>query len=76
MPRDADYLAIDLLQQILVQEPNLRINWDEIRNHKFYSDVNWSDVEHKKQKSVPYKPNPMKHKYLLQNTYPLLNNQM
>jgi hypothetical protein len=31
--------------------------------------MNWKDVEEKKLEPIPYKPNPMKYRYLLQNKY-------
>lgn len=68
MPRDAT--ARDLLQQILVLEPNLRLQFKDIKQHKFFADIDWKKVANKELEPVPYKPNPLKYRYLLQNSYP------
>jgi len=70
MPRDADQATRDLLSQILVVEPNLRLSIEDIKSHKFFSEIDWKKAAKKQLEPVPYKPNPMKYRYLLQNTYP------
>jgi len=42
MPRDSDQATRDLLQQIFVQEPNLRISLENMKQHKFFSDIDWA----------------------------------
>ena len=63
MPRDST--ARDLLQQILVLEPNLRLQFQDIKQHKFFADIDWKKVAKKELEPVPYKPNPLKYRYLL-----------
>ena len=41
--------------------------------HKFFNGIDWRAVSERKL-PVPYTPNPMKYKYLLQNTYPEVSN--
>jgi len=75
-----DQTVRDLLQQIFELEPNLRINLEGIMSHKvFMADQNsnfWKSVAAKTLNNgeVPYKPNPMKYKYLLQNQYDMVSN--
>ncbi|CDW91165.1 camp dependent protein kinase a catalytic subunit [Stylonychia lemnae] len=70
MPREADSTARDLITQILVLEPNLRLSIDEIKAHKYFAEYDWKKVTEKQLSNIPYKPNPLKYKYLLQNKYP------
>jgi len=58
-----------LLSQILVFDPNLRLPIAEIKNHKFFGDITWKEVEQRKLEPVPFKPNPLKYRYLLSNKY-------
>lgn len=44
-----------------------------MRQHKFFSDVDWRLADSRKLEPVPYKPNPMKYKYLLSNKYEQLS---
>ncbi len=74
MPRDVDQTTRDLLQQIFVLDPNLRITIADIKQHKFFADVDWRSVESRKLEPVPYKPNPLKYRYLLQNKYESVSN--
>lgn len=73
-----DYIARDLLQQILHHEPNLRISWDRIKEHRFFMHEKpadyWEQIAAKKFQQVPYTPNPMKYTYLLQNQYEQISN--
>jgi serine/threonine protein kinase len=69
MPRDSDQATRDLLQQIFVLEPNLRITLADMKQHKFFSDIDWPEAAKRNLHPVPYKPNPMKYKYLLSNKY-------
>ena len=57
------------MQQIFVQEPNLRISLENMKHHKFFADVDWQAAAKRQLSPVPYKPNPMKFKYLLNNPY-------
>lgn len=66
MPRDAEPAARNLLSQILVLEPNLRLPISEIKKHKYFADVDWTSVMNRKLEPVPYKPDPDKYKYLMQ----------
>jgi len=54
----------DLLQSIFVLDPNLRIKVKEIKEHRYFSDINWERVRRKELEPV-YKPNPLKFRYLL-----------
>jgi hypothetical protein len=44
-----------------------------MRNHKFFNEIDWRDAESRRLQPVPYKPNPMKYKYLLSNKYDQLS---
>lgn len=46
-------------------EPNLRISFTEIKDHRFFSEIDWKVVENRTLEPVPYKPNPLKYRYLL-----------
>jgi hypothetical protein len=48
-----------------VFDSNLRINIEEIKKHKYFSDIDWVKAGNRKLEPVPYKPNPMKYRYLL-----------
>ena len=65
MPRDSDQLTRDLLQRIFVLDPNLRITIQDIKEHKFFSEIDWAVAEKRQLAPVPYKPNPLKFRYLL-----------
>jgi hypothetical protein len=47
MPRDADQTARDLISQILVLEPNLRLSIEDIKAHKFFAEMDWKKVTEK-----------------------------
>jgi serine/threonine protein kinase len=73
-----DFDTRDLLQKIFVLEPNLRINLDGIKKHRHFT-VNkpadyWKLIVDKTAQEAPYKPNPLKYQYLLQNKYKLISN--
>jgi hypothetical protein len=36
-----------------------------MKQHKFFADIDWQAAELRQLSPVPYKPNPMKYKYLL-----------
>ena len=76
MPRDVDQAARDLISQILILEPNLRLKLEEIKEHRFFNDINWKEVSERRLEPIPYKPNPMKFRYLLQNSYQAVTNDM
>jgi hypothetical protein len=40
-----------------------------MKQHKFFADIDWAAAEKRKLEPVPYKPNPMKYRYLLNNQY-------
>ena len=44
-----------------------------MRQHKFFNEIDWRDAESRRLQPVPYKPNPMKYKYLLSNKYEQLS---
>ena len=44
-----------------------------MKQHKFFSDTDWRQAENRLLEPVPYKPNPMKYKYLLSNKYEVLS---
>jgi hypothetical protein len=44
-----------------------------MRSHKFFNEVDWREAESRRLQPVPYKPNPMKYKYLLSNKYEQLS---
>ena len=74
MPRDVDQTTRDLLSQILVLEPNLRLSISDIKQHKFFADIDWKVAEKRGLEPVPYKPNPLKYRYLLLNKYNSISN--
>jgi hypothetical protein len=43
-----------------------------MKQHKFFGDIDWKVTEARRLEPVPYKPNPMKYKYLLSNKYEVL----
>ena len=73
-----DFETRDLLNQIFIIEPNLRLNIDGIKKHRFFSSNKpldyWTQIQSKKFQEVPYKPNPLKYQYLLQNKYRQISN--
>lgn len=40
-----------------------------MKQHKFFADVDWHAAAKRQLSPVPYKPNPMKFRYLLNNSY-------
>ena len=44
-----------------------------MKQHKFFQEIDWTLAENRQLTPVPYKPNPMKYRYLLQNTYPIIS---
>lgn len=49
MPRNMDTVARDLVNNILVLDPNLRFEISDIKKHKFFKGVDWKSVEEKKE---------------------------
>ena len=47
-PRNADKITKDLIQKMLVIEPEMRISIDEIKSHSFMSNIDWDLVKGKK----------------------------
>ncbi len=60
-PREVDQATRDLLAQILVLEPNLRLSFSEIKKHRFFADVDWTKVQNRQQENVPYLPEPARY---------------
>lgn len=48
-PRNADKVAKDLITKMLVIEPEMRISLSDIKEHSFFSDIDWSLVASKKE---------------------------
>ena len=71
MPRDIDQSTRDLFQCIFNVEPNLRISLKDMMKKSFFKDIDWDKIRRKDidPESIPYKPNPNKYKYLLDNQY-------
>lgn len=67
MPRDTDQSVRDLISQILVLEPNLRPKFKDIKEHRFFADVDWTDVCNRRQEPVPFVPETDKYLNILQN---------
>jgi hypothetical protein len=44
LPRNLDNVAKDLVRNILVMDPNLRFEIDDIKKHKFFKGINWESV--------------------------------
>ena len=76
MPRDIDQSTRDLLQCIFNVEPNLRISVKEMTKKSFFKDMDWESIRNKQQdpEDIPYKPNPNKYQYLLDNEYEEVSN--
>uniref|UniRef100_A0A7S3CPC5 Uncharacterized protein n=1 Tax=Strombidium rassoulzadegani TaxID=1082188 RepID=A0A7S3CPC5_9SPIT len=76
LPRDIDQQTRDLLQCIFSVDPNMRISINEVMKKSYFKETNWEQVRAKKfdPDDVPYKPNPNKYRYLLQNKYPEMTN--
>ncbi len=51
---------------------------DALKKHKLFTQDKpadfWQKIAAKNAQEVPYKPNPLKYSYLLQNEYPLVSN--
>jgi serum/glucocorticoid-regulated kinase 2 len=43
-PLDTEEIAVDLLKKLLVRDPNERIGFEEIKNHKFFESINWEKL--------------------------------
>lgn len=71
-----DTATRDLLTQIFVTEPNMRITLQGIKQHKFFTQDKdyWRQIKNKEINNVPYRPNPLKYRYLLQNKYETVSN--
>ncbi len=77
-------MARDLLNQMLHIDANTRITIDDIKDHRFFThewqtpektaEIYWQKVKSKTLADPPYKPNPLKYRYLLQNSYDLKSN--
>jgi hypothetical protein len=44
-----------------------------MRQHRFFSDVNWDKVKRRKQEPVPYIPDANKNRHVLLNNYETIN---
>jgi protein kinase X len=56
LPRNLDNVAKDLVRNILVMDPNLRFEIDDIKKHKFFKGINWESVTLKKETPVYVPP--------------------
>ena len=56
----------------------MRPSIDALKKHKLFTQDKpadyWQKIAAKSAQEVPYKPNPLKYSYLLQNEYPLVSN--
>lgn len=73
-----DMDARDLLSQVFVMDPEMRPSIDTIKKHRLFltdkpADY-WAKIQSKTLMEPPYKPNPLKYAYLLQNEYPTISN--
>ena len=50
-------LVRDIVKNILVTDPNLRFEIEDIKSHKFFRGIDWSQVASKQCKPI-YVPNP------------------
>ena len=48
-PRNTDKVAKDLISKMLVVEPDMRISLSDIKDHSFFSDIDWSLISSKKE---------------------------
>ncbi len=47
LPKNLSSLARDLIKGILERDPNLRMEIEDIKRHKFFKGINWVDVSEK-----------------------------
>ena len=47
----------------------MRISIEDIKEHKYFQEVRWKELKERQWGDIPYKPNPMRFKYLLANQY-------
>ena len=40
-PKNIDHVAKDLLKSILIVDPNLRASIDDIKEHRFFKEIDW-----------------------------------
>lgn len=70
--------ARDLLAQIFLNDPEMRPSIDKIKKHRLFMNDQpadyWTKIQSKSFQEPPYKPNPLKYAYLLQNEYPVTSN--
>jgi len=56
----------------------MRPSIETIKMHRLFMEMKpanyWQQIQSKSFQEVPYKPNPMKYSYLLQNEYPTISN--
>ena len=55
LPRNLNRDSRDLVKQILVPDPNMRIEIKAIKKHPFFNGIDWDKIYHKKV-SPPYVP--------------------
>jgi len=57
-PRRMDAAAKDLIEKLLERDKTKRSGGEEVKNHKFYTTLDWEDVYHKRLKPpiVPFEP--------------------
>jgi len=67
LPRDIDQHTRDLIQCILIVEPDLRISLKDLPKKPYFKDFDFEKIRHRKidESKIPFKPSPHKFKYVL-----------
>eukprot|EP00353_Schmidingerella_taraikaensis_P010032 CAMPEP_0185574492 /NCGR_PEP_ID=MMETSP0434-20130131/5946_1 /TAXON_ID=626734 ORGANISM="Favella taraikaensis, Strain Fe Narragansett Bay" /NCGR_SAMPLE_ID=MMETSP0434 /ASSEMBLY_ACC=CAM_ASM_000379 /LENGTH=498 /DNA_ID=CAMNT_0028191095 /DNA_START=2150 /DNA_END=3646 /DNA_ORIENTATION=+ len=73
-----DPVTRDCLSQIFQSDAEMRPTIEALKKHRMFmqdkSSDYWAKMLSKSYQEVPYKPNPLKYSYLLQNEYPIVSN--
>ena len=73
-----DQASKDFLTQIFKADAEMRPTIDTLKKHRMFMQDKpndyWAKILAKNFQEVPYKPNPLKYAYLLQNSYPEVSN--
>jgi serine/threonine protein kinase len=56
IPKELSNEVKDLIKKLLVINPRKRIGFEQIKNHQFFKDINWENLEFKKTEP-PFIPN-------------------
>ena len=71
-------IAREFLSQVFLSDPEMRPSIDKLMKHRLFMELKpadyWQKIRAKTFQEVPYKPNPLKYAYLLQNDYPTVSN--